>query len=231
MSKIKVLIAEDMEPIRKRYVKIISESDDIEVVGDVGTGEEVVRLQEQMNADVILMDIEMETADAGLRATQDILQRTPDVKIIILTVYEEDELIFMAFQMGVCDYILKNAKPEEVIHSIRCAYENNSPLRPELATKILGEFKRVRSCENSFLYAVNIVSSLTVTELEILDLLLEHKTRSEICKLRHVEMSTVKSQIHGILKKFHKNSVEEIIELVDNMKLYNLIYNKVNHKV
>lgn len=231
MSKIKVLIVEDMEPIRRRYVKMISDFSDIEVVGDVGTGAEAVNLQKQTLPDVILMDIEMETADAGLRAAQEIFQRDQNVKIIILTVYEEDELIFMAFQMGVCDYILKNAKPEEVIHSIRCAYENNSPLRPELASKILGEFKRVRSCENSFLYAVNIVSSLTTTELEILDLLINHKTRTEICQLRHVEMSTVKSQIHGILKKFGKSSVEEIIDLIDSMKLYNLIYNKVNHKI
>ncbi len=231
LSRIKVLIAEDMEPIRRRYVKMMNEFDDIEVVGDVGTGEEAVKLQEQTNPDVILMDIEMETAEAGLRAAQEIFQKNEDIKIIILTVYEEDELIFMAFQMGVCDYILKNAKPEEVVRSIRCAYENNSPLRPELASKILGEFKRVRSCENSFLYAVNIVSSLTTTELEILDLLIKHKTRSEICNLRHVEMSTVKSQIHGILKKFKKNSVEEIVEMIESMKLYNLIYNKVNSKI
>lgn len=227
MTKIKVLIAEDMEPIRRRYVKIINEADDIEVVADVGTGQEAVLMQEKTDPDVILMDIEMETADAGLRAAQEIFRKNQTVKIIILTVYEEDELIFTAFQLGVCDYILKNAKQEEIIKSIRCAYENKSPLRPEIASKILGEFKRVRSCENSFLYAVNIVSSLTVTELEILDLLIKHKTRSEICELRHVEMSTVKSQIHGILKKFNKKSVEEIIELIDSMKLYNLIYNKV----
>ncbi len=231
MPDIKVLIVEDMEPIRKRYVKIINETENFTVVGDVGTGEEAVALYEKTTPDVILMDIEMESADAGLRASQAIFQKNPSVKIIILTVYEEDELIFAAFQLGVCDYILKNAKPEDVIHSIRCAYENNSPLRPELATKILSEFKRVRSCENSFLYAVNIVSSLTSTELEILHLLISHKSRSEICALRHVEMSTVKSQIHGILKKFHMKSVEEIVKLIDQMNLYDLIYNKVNRKI
>lgn len=230
MPVIKVLIAEDMEPIRRRYVKILNEVDDIEVVGDVGTGSDAVKLQEQTCPDVILMDIEMETPDAGIRATQEILRMNENVKIIILTVYEEDELIFTAFQMGVCDYILKNAKAEEIITSIRHAYENNSPLRPELASKILGEFKRVRSCESSFLYAVNIVSTLTTTELEILELLINRKTRNEICRLRQVEMSTVKSQIHGILKKFHKKSVDEIIEMIESMNLYDLIYSKVNHK-
>ena len=230
MDKIKVLIAEDMEPIRKRYVKILNSAGDMEVCADVGSGEEAVMQQSLQNADVILMDIEMETADAGIRAAQKIFQKDRHVKIIILTVYEEDELIFTAFQMGVCDYILKNAQPEEIMQSIRDAYENKSPLRPEIASKILGEFKRVRSCENSFLLAVNIVTSLTSTELEILDLLIQHKTRAEICALRHVEMSTIKSQIHEILKKFDLDSTGEVVSLIDRMGLYDLIYTKMNKK-
>ena len=230
MDKIKVLIAEDMEPIRKRYVKILNSAGDMEVCADVGSGEEAVIQQSLQNADVILMDIEMETADAGIRAAQKIFQKHRHVKIIILTVYEEDELIFTAFQMGVCDYILKNAQPEEIMQSIRDAYENESPLRPEIASKILGEFKRVRSCENSFLLAVNIVTSLTSTELEILDLLIQHKTRAEICALRHVEMSTIKSQIHEILKKFDLDSTGEVVSLIDRMGLYDLIYTKMNKK-
>lgn len=230
MDKIKVLIAEDMEPIRKRYVKILNSAGDMEVCADVGSGEEAVMQQSLQDADVILMDIEMETADAGIRAAQKIFQKDRHVKIIILTVYEEDELIFTAFQMGVCDYILKNAQPEEIMQSIRDAYENKSPLRPEIASKILGEFKRVRSCENSFLLAVNIVTSLTSTELEILDLLIQHKTRAEICALRHVEMSTIKSQIHEILKKFDLDSTGEVVSLIDRMGLYDLIYTKMNKK-
>lgn len=230
MDKIKVLIAEDMEPIRKRYVKILNSAGDMEVCADVGSGEEAVTQQSLQNADVILMDIEMETADAGIRAAQKIFQKHRHVKIIILTVYEEDELIFTAFQMGVCDYILKNAQPEEIMQSIRDAYENKSPLRPEIASKILGEFKRVRSCENSFLLAVNIVTSLTSTELEILDLLIQHRTRAEICELRHVEMSTIKSQIHEILKKFDLDSTGEVVSLIDRMGLYDLIYTKMNKK-
>lgn len=225
--KIKVLIAEDMEPIRRKYVKIINASEDLEVVSDVESGEEVVKQAKERKPDVILMDIEMETPDAGIRATQRILQDNPDVRIIILTVYEEDELIFTAFQLGVCDYILKNASQEEIIKSIHNAYENHCPLRPEIASRILGEFKRVRSYETSFLYAVNIVSTLTTTELEILGLLLEGKTRKEICSLRQVEMSTVKTQIHNILQKFNKTSMDEIIDMINNMNLNDFIFKKV----
>lgn len=225
--KIKVLIAEDMEPIRRKYVKIINGSEDLEVVSDVGSGEEAVEQAKEKKPDVILMDIEMETPDAGIRATQSILQDNPDVRIIILTVYEEDELIFTAFQLGVCDYILKNASQEEIIRSIHNAYENNCPLRPEIASRILGEFKRVRSYETSFLYAVNIVSSLTTTELEILGLLLEGKSRREVCSLRQVEMSTVKTQIHNILQKFDKTSMDEVIDLINKMNLNDFIFKKV----
>ena len=228
---IRVLIAEDMEPIRKKYVKILSAARGIEVVGDVATGKEAVILAKETVPDVILMDIEMESKDAGLLASKELLEEFPEMKIIILTVYEEDELIYTAFQFGVCDYIVKNAKAEEMIKSIQNVYEGNAPLRPELATKILGEFKRVKSYESSFLYAVNIVSSLTVTEMEILQLLLQHKTRREICKIRCVEMSTVNTQIRNILQKFHKRSTEEVVMLIHSMNLNQFIDKQVKEKV
>ncbi len=220
---IRVLIAEDMEPIRKRYVKMLSETEDMEVIADVSSGEEAILQVHNKKPDIVLIDIEMEKKDAGLWAAKELLGKYQDLKIIILTVYEEDELILTAFQFGVCDYILKNAKPKEVVESIRNVYYDKAPLRPELATKILDEFKRVKSYESSFLYAVNIVSSLTGTELEILNLLLQHKTRKEICKIRCVEMSTVKTQIHNILQKFNKKSVKEITAMIDSMNLYDFI--------
>lgn len=225
---IKVLIAEDMEPLRRLYKKIINSAPDMKVVADTDTGKEAVALALQTQPDVILMDIEMEDRDAGLRAVENILGAKQNPKIIILTVYEEDELIFTAFRLGVTDYLIKNAPPQEILESIRNAYYNQSPLRPELASKILGEFKRVKTYETSFLFAVDIVSSLTVTELELLRLLLDGKSRREICELRHVEMSTVKTQINHILKKFDKKSVEEVSTMISSLNLYDLIYNRRN---
>lgn len=222
-NTIRVLIAEDMEPIRKRYVKILSETADIEVVADVSSGNEALEITLLKKPDIVLMDIEMESKDAGLIAAQELLKRDAHIKIIILTVYEEDELIYKAFQLGVCDYIMKNAKADEVVTSIRNVYEDNVPLRPELASKILGEFKRVKTYETSFLFAVNILTTLTGSELELLRLILMRKSRKEICKLRYVEMSTVKTQIRKILQKFNKKSVEEVIQLVDSMNLHEFI--------
>ncbi len=225
-APIRVLIADDMEPIRRLYAKVIGKTPDMELVADVGTGAEAVARTLEYKPDVILMDIEMEQRDAGLRAVERIFASGLKPQIVILTVYEEDELIFTAFQLGVCDYLLKNTSPQEILACIRNAYNHTSPLRPEIASKILGEFRRVKSYETSFLYAVNIVSSLTTTELEILQLLLDGKSRREVCELRHVEMSTIKTQIHNILKKFDKKSVDEISNMISSMNLYNLIYNR-----
>ena len=225
-KRIRVLIAEDMESIRKRYERILNATEDMEVVSGVGTGAEAVEQAKRLRPDVILMDIEMESSDAGLCAAREILKERPETKIIILTVYEEDELIFTAFQIGACDYIVKTAGPEEFLTSIRNAYAGQSPLRPELASKILGEFKRVRDNETSFIYAINVVSSLTASEMETLDLLIQGKTRREICRERHVEMSTVKTQIHEILRKFDRSSVKEVIEIIDRLDLYDMLFPK-----
>ena len=115
---IKVLIAEDVDPIRRRYKAVLKKCPDIEVVADVATGEEACKAARELNPDVILMDIEMEAKDAGIRATGEILSEMPDIKIIILTVYEEDELVFSAFRLGACDYVLKNASNEEIVNAV-----------------------------------------------------------------------------------------------------------------
>lgn len=222
-NKIRVLIAEDLEPIRKKYVYYLSQCADIELVGSVESGKEAVETALSAVPDVILMDIEMETKDAGIRASREILAHYPDIKIIILTVYEDDELIFSAFQLGVCDYMLKNSTNEEIISGIKAAHEGRSPIRPEIAGKIRSEFKRVKTYETSFLYMLNLLSSLTVTELDTLYLLSSGHTRADICAIRHVEMSTVKSQIHSILHKFKKKSIVEIITSTEDLHLLELV--------
>lgn len=211
-KRIKVLIAEDVEPIRKRYVTILNQDSGIEVISDVGTGISACENVRKYQPDVILMDIEMETKDAGIRATGEILSIYPEIRIIILTVYEEDELIFSAFQLGACDYMLKNASSSEIISAVKQAYAGQSPIRPEIACKIRSEFQRVKTYESSFLYMLNLLSALTPTELDTLYLISSGCTRKKICEIRCVEMSTVKSQINRILKKMGKKKISEIIQ-------------------
>ena len=225
---IKVLIAEDVDPIRRRYKAVLKKCPDIEVVADVATGEEACKAARELNPDVILMDIEMEAKDAGIRATGEILSEMPDIKIIILTVYEEDELVFSAFRLGACDYVLKNASNEEIVNAVTSAYRGQSPIRPEIADKIRSEFRRVKTYESSFLFMLNILSTLTPKELDTLYLLSTGYNKRQICEMRCVEMSTVKSQVHSILKKFNKKKISETNTTESDRKLLGSILNNTD---
>lgn len=222
---IRVLIAEDIEPVLRRYGRILGTDPEIEVIAQVQTGEEAAREALLLHPDVILMDVEMETRTAGLDASRTILsQASPTPKIIILTVYEDDETVFEAFRLGVTDYVLKNSAPEELIGCVRGAYLNRSPIRPAIARKIRDEFQRIKKQEDSLLYCIQIVSQLTQTELDILTMMSRGYTRSQICEIRCVELSTVKSQIHTILKKFGKNNMQELIAMLNHLHVLEYLH-------
>ena len=220
---IRVLIAEDMKELAKRFATVLRKDPGIEVLGCVYRGDEAVKECERLHPNVVLMDIEMETKTAGLDATEEILKQWPETKIIILTVYEDDELIFQAYQLGVADYILKNSMSEDFVTCIREAYEGHSPIRPVIAKKIRREFQRIRNSENSFLYCLNIVTQLTQKEIDVLDLISQGYTRTQICELRCVELSTVKTQIHNILKKFGCASMSEVIAQIEEAQVFEYI--------
>ena len=222
---IKVLIADDMQPIANRYAKILKASDEIEVVGVVTSGYEAVLSTALETPDVIMMDVEMETRTAGLDASMHILEKFPDTKIIILTVYEDDETVFNAFQLGVTDYILKNSPPEDIITCVKDAYMNRSPIRPVIAQKIRDEFQRVKNKEHSFFYCLHLVTELTQTELDILDLVSQGYTRSQICEIRCVELSTIKTQINSILKKFNLSTMTEVVEMINSLNIFDYLRN------
>ena len=221
---IKVLIAEDMPALLKKYQRLLEKDSELEVVAAVQNGYEAVMKTVLCQPDVILMDIEMETRTAGLDAASQILSQYPEVKIIILTSYEDDENVFQAFKLGVSDYVLKNSKQEELITCVKDAYAGRSPIRPVIAEKIRREFQRVKQSEDSFL----LVTQLTQTEIDILDLLRQGYERSEICSMRCVEMTTLKRHIHNILKKFDLDSMAEVVKLVNDLKIYDYLHNVKN---
>lgn len=221
--KIKVLIADDMDSIIKRVKRILSCTGDIKVVCTASSGCEAVAMAISHKPDIILMDVEMETRTAGITASEQIFKLLPDIKIIILTVHEDDETIFSAFQTGIVDYIVKSSSPDEVVSAVRAAYQNKSPIRPEIAEKILKEFRRIRNSENNMMHALNILSKLTESEIYLVELLMLGKSRREIAKIKCVEMSTVKSQINAILKKFNMHNTKEIINMLKDLNIFEII--------
>lgn len=230
VPEIKVLVAEDMESLCKYYTQILNQDPSITVVSSVSDGPSAAREALRFKPDVILMDIEMDTREAGLVAAKEILSKLPETQIIILTVYEEDTLISSAFLLGACDYMLKNSSPDEIVKGVKDAYQGKSPIRPEIAPKLRSEFQRIKSYESSFLYALNMLTLLTSTEIDILHLLSQNYSRTEICKIRCVEMSTVKTQIHSILQKTGKKTISEVLSPIENQNIWDLILNARNQR-
>lgn len=221
--RIKVLIVEDDLLISKRYQMILSKDQQIECVGCASSGYEGTMLAALNKPDVILMDIELEDKQAGLRATSEILNYMPDIKIVMLTVCETDDTVFRAFELGASNYLLKNMSAAAILEAVKDAYYDRSSLHSNIAGKITREFKRIKTTEDSLLHNFHIFAQLTPTELEVLELLMKDYTRQEICELRHVEHSTLKSQINSILKKFNKRSVQEIVPVLRELHIPEII--------
>lgn len=222
MEKIKIVIIEDMIDIADYFETVLGKEPDIEVAGIARNGQEGIEMVEAVMPDIVLMDIQMEHQTAGIEATEIIKERFPDIKVIILTVSEDDEMIFSAFTAGASEYIVKTASANDIANSIRLVYKNELSLRPELASKILNEFSRIKSSQDSLIYTLNIVSKLTTAEFDVLCALRQGKTYRQVAEERFVEDVTVRTQVNKILKKFGVHNVKTVIKSLENLKIFDI---------
>lgn len=218
-SKIHILLAEDFEIIRTDFREKINTQPDMEVVGEASSGSGIVALAREVPADIILMDMEMEDMNAGARATRAILEEDPEIDIIFLTVHETEESVLTALSAGAVDYLAKTSPPEVLFEHLRNVYKGAAQLEPHLQILMRNEFMRMKRSEESMIYFVHILASLTQSEREILRLLLQDKKVSQIAEIRTVEIVTVKTQIQGILRKFGFSRTKGIINLMRKLGL------------
>jgi DNA-binding NarL/FixJ family response regulator len=221
MNFIRVVVAEDLGILREHFIDIINENNDMKVVGAAEDGEQAFAILQRMEADVLLTDIEMKDRFDGIRTAEIVRRLYPGLRVVFLTVHEDNETIFGAYEAGAADYVLKTASVPEIVESIRLAYQGRSPIRPEVATKIRSEFSRIRKNESNIMEAVNIISMFSQSEREIIQLLLEKKKICEIARIRCVEISTIKSQINMILKKCHMKRTKSLVEQIEKLNLKN----------
>jgi DNA-binding NarL/FixJ family response regulator len=226
---IRVLVVDDLETFREHFRDILEKDPSIRLIGMAASGEEAVRMALKERPDVILMDVIMENDRAGITAAKRISENLSSVKIIMLTVLEDDETIYNAFQIGAVDYLLKNARPEEIIAAIKAAYDDKSIPSPLIAKKIRKEFKALRDYQNTINVTINIIRELTRVELDILLLLCEGKKRSEIAELRCIELSTVKTHIRNILRKLNMKSSQQILSFIKNTQILELLRQSIHH--
>lgn len=219
---IRIMVVEDFELLREDLCELINSQPDMEVVGEASGGAEAAACAEDVAADIILMDIEMETVNAGIIAANAIRERSPEQKIIFLTAHETEQMVITAMGTGAVDYVVKGCEDEEILSHIRNAAEGRPVLEAKIQETIMKEYKRLQCSERSLLFFINNVSQLTQTERELIRLLLDGKKVREIAQIRCVEMITVKTQIKGLLRKFGCGRTKEIVSMIDNLNIRHL---------
>ena len=173
-------------------------------------------------ADLILMDIEMETTTAGIHATEHILEKKPEAKVLFLTAHETDNMILTSMGAGAVDYIVKGCEDEELLQHIRSAYAGQAMLDGKIQNLLLKEYSRLRTSERSLLFFISTVSQLTAAERDLVRLLLEGKKIKEIAAQRCVEVVTVKTQIKSLLRKFGCTRTKEIVDTIRDLNVSHL---------
>lgn len=193
---IKVMIVDDQALIREGLNMMLSLYENIEIVDEASNGQDAIDKLESEEVDVVLMDIRMPVMD-GVEATKIIKKRYQNVKILILTTFNEDEYIFQGLNYGAGGYILKDVSSKELVNGIKTVYEGNVLLQPEVATRVVSAMKN-----NVFNMSDDVfLKDLTPREREIAYLVAEGRTNKEISETLFITEGTVKNHITKILDK------------------------------
>lgn len=200
MSKIRVYIADDHTLFREGLRQLLEMERDIEVVGEAADGLEAVGGVRKLSPDVVLMDISMPVVN-GVAAITQILEGAPDTGIIVLTMYRQDQYVYDAMRAGARGYLLKDAKPSDLIFAIRAVARGASMVDPRLTTTVLKEFRRLANQVE----ADQGLGGLTQRELEILRLLALGLSNKEIAHRLCLAEKTVKNYLSTIFQKLEIN--------------------------
>ena len=206
MGRIKVLLAEDHVVVRQGIRELIQREEDIEIVGEVGDGEEAVQAAEQLEPDVILMDIAMPKLN-GIEATRRIKESHPSISILVLTAYDNEEFIFALLEAGAAGYLLKNVQSRQLLNAIRSVYDGESVLHPTIAKKVLSRLplgRKKRSEQEK-------EGLLTERELEVLRRWAEGLVNKQIAAKLFLGERTVQTHWRNIFNKLGISSRTEAI--------------------
>lgn len=195
MPTITVLLADDQRLMREGLATLLSLADDIEIVGQAADGQEAIDLAKRHKPDVILMDIQMPRVD-GIAATQAIKAAQPDVKIIMLTTFSDDEYLVAGLRAGAIGYLLKDMPSEQLAEAIRSAARGQSPIGPEMARKLVNLVTQSPAISRS-----TVVSELSDREIEVLKLIAEGLSNKEIAEKLVIAEGTAKNHVSNILSK------------------------------
>jgi DNA-binding NarL/FixJ family response regulator len=197
MTPVRVLIVDDDDLMRAGLRGILASDDAIELVGEAVDGREAAYRTRLLAPDVVLMDVRMPDLD-GISATRELLAAFPDVKVLILTTFEDDDYIFGALNAGASGFLLKRTRPEELIAGIHTVAAGDSLLSPSVTSRVI---ERMAGQPPSDSALHSLLDELTPRETEVLGLVARGRSNAEIAADLVIEESTVKTHLKRVLVK------------------------------
>lgn len=208
METLRVALAEDIAALAKTMQEKIALFPELEFAFAARHGKDLLeKLEKDHDLDVILMDINMPVMD-GIAATKEVRRKYPDIKIVMSTVFDEEEHIFQSILAGANGYLLKDEKPLKILLSIQEAMEGGAPMSTGIATKALGLIRKMADVEES-----TIDFNLTKRETEILEQLSKGQNYQQIADLMFISPGTVRKHIENIYQKLQVHSKLEAVQL------------------
>jgi len=194
-NKIRVLIADDHPLYRDGMHGLLDSVPDTDVVGEAASGEEAITLAEHLQPDVILMDIKMPGIN-GLQAMREILNTSPHIRILIVSMLEDDDSVFAAMRAGARGYVPKGANQAEMLRAIRAVANGEAIFGPGIAQRLIGFFSASRPSAQ-----LRIFPELTERESEILALIAQGHTNQQIAEQLVLSLKTVRNHVSNIFSK------------------------------
>jgi DNA-binding NarL/FixJ family response regulator len=206
----RILIVDDQALFREGLKTLLSTQLDFELVGEAGNGEEALRLAVQNHPDVVLMDLRMPILD-GVNATRRLNSQFPDCRVIVLTTFDDDEVVFDGLRAGAVGYLLKDVSSEKLYEAIRAAARGEYFLQPSITTKVMTEFARIS--RPTPVAVEPLLEPLTPRELEIIRMVATGASNKEIADRLVIAEGTVKNHITSILGKMNvKDRMNAVIK-------------------
>jgi DNA-binding NarL/FixJ family response regulator len=212
-ARIRVLIVDDDDLMRAGLRGVLSSDRAIEVVGEASDGRDAVYRTRLLGPDVVLMDIRMPDLD-GIAATRELLAEFPDVRVMIVTTFEQDDYIFGALRAGASGFLLKRTRPEDLIAAVQTVAAGDALLSPSVTSRVIERMSQQPAPDAE--HDVRL-GDLTPREREVLELMARGLSNGEIASALVVEESTVKTHVRRILAKLGaRDRVQAVIFAYDS---------------
>jgi DNA-binding NarL/FixJ family response regulator len=217
VEPVRVVVVDDQELFRRGLTMLLGVEPDIEVVGEAGDGISATDLIESTVPDVVLLDVRMPKR-SGLQACIQIKELVPSVKIIMLTVSDEEGDLYEAVKNGASGYLLKDSSIDEVAQAVRVVAEGQSLISPSMAVKLIDEFKEMARTDRE----QAITPRLTDRELEVLGLVAKGMNNRDAARELFISENTVKNHVRNILEKLQLHSRMEAVMYAVREKLLDI---------